>query len=80
MADFLSLFSRPENVLFTVSLVIFVGLTAMLLFGLGGDGGDVGGDVGGDIGGDIGGDGSIASGYPIMCFFMPSVRISFWLS
>ena len=67
MADFLSLFSQPENVLFTVSLVIFVGLTAMLLFGLGGDGGDVGGDVGGDIGGD----GSIASGYPIMCFFMP---------
>jgi len=78
MAEFIGLFGQPENMLFTASLFVFLGLLALMSTGLGGDGGDVGVDAGvdgGDVGGDVGGDADPASvsdgGYPIMCFLMP---------
>lgn len=87
MAEFIGLFGQPENMLFTASLFVFLGLLGLMSTGLGGEGGDAGGDVGSDVGGDIGGDigvdvggdvgGDVDSGsasdggYPITCFVMP---------
>lgn len=72
MADFFGLFIQPENMLFTASLLVFVGLLAMLMLGFGLDGGDL--DVDLDIN-ETGSDGrrsdDAGSGYPLICFLLP---------
>jgi len=72
MAEFFEMFVQAENMLFTASLLVFVGLLAMLMLGFGLDGGDL--DVDLDIN-ETGPDGrrsdDAGSGYPLICFLLP---------
>ena len=62
MADFFAFFSQSENLHFTGSLIIFVGLMALLMLGFVGDGIDV------DLDLDVA---DASPGFPLICFLLP---------
>jgi hypothetical protein len=62
MADFFVVFLQSENLHFTGSLMIFVGLMALLMLGFVGDGIDV------DLDLDVA---DASAGFPLICFLLP---------
>ena len=66
MVDFFEILVQPENMLFTVSLMVFVGSLALLFLGFGIGGSDI------DMDFEIeDGEANKSSGYPVICFTMP---------
>jgi len=68
MADFIGIFAQPENLLFSGSLMIFLGLMALLMLGFASDGLDVDFELELDLDIDVA---DTTAGYPLICFLLP---------
>lgn len=68
MIKFLEVFAQNENLHFTGSLMIFVGLMALLMLGFAGDGADVDFELELDLDVDVA---DTTSGAPLICFLLP---------
>jgi hypothetical protein len=68
MFEFLEVFAQSENLHFTGSLMIFVGLMALLMLGFVGDGVDVDFELELDMDVDVA---DTMAGYPLICFLLP---------
>ena len=75
MSEFFEFFVQIENLLFSTSLLVFVGLLSLQFLGMAGDFGvDAVSDLelGGEIGGEIGGNGvAEVTAYPLIFMLIP---------